>query len=67
MEIRGWEGGVEIVQSDLEHIKTCCCTAGTLTARTGPHTRSLSGLYIPDPRGRHVLNDCVNGYITLHT
>ncbi len=25
-----------------------------LTARTGPHTGSCSGFYVPDPRGRHV-------------
>jgi len=32
---------------------------GTLTPKTGPHTGSYSGLYIPDPGGRHMSHECM--------
>jgi hypothetical protein len=38
-------------QSTLTH-----AIVGTLTAKTGPHTESYSGLCGPDPRGSHVCN-----------
>ena len=32
----------------------------TVTATTGRYTQSYSGLYVPDPRGRRKLNECMN-------
>ena len=37
-----------LIQTTSTHV-----VAGTLTARTGPHTGSYSGLYIPGPGKRH--------------
>ncbi len=49
---KGWR---ELVHSDLQHINTRHCF--TLTANTGPCTRSYSGLYIPNQKGGHVHNE----------
>ncbi len=32
-------------------------TVGMLAAKIGPHTGSSSGLYVPDPQGRHMFNE----------
>ena len=46
-------GGLGTVQSDVQHIESCCCKACLLSARTGPHIRGFSGLYIPTPGEGH--------------
>jgi len=32
-------------------------TVGMLNAKTGSHTGSYSGLYVPEPKERHVLSE----------
>ena len=47
----------ELLNSNLMLKRSTHFTVGMLNAKTGSHTGSYSGLYVPEPKERHVLSE----------